>query len=713
MIPDDAPFREMTTLKHSYEKYHSRHSSPFHPDLPIEELTDLNEYTYFVAKQYDQVPRFTDKVHIVNYHDNDLISNLYCHVLSHATNACEITFQRESNEQTVPKPTVIDQDQAYEELALGAYMRGRFHAPDAGSSGFHGQVKHWSRMIRSRLEDSSFLFEDLPIECLEDFEVHRLLQVSLAYEKSLLPEFFSSAKGEAELRRDFASRQFCSVDVAEVLQRTQWNFLFEHDEGETLLKAYVHIGGPNTNSSAIQLALIQDKELLAEDGYFLAIHGANRPSKDDPYIIDNMLYESDLIGPCLWDQEERDHVALTNKEASVCQPGMLPRFRKFIDEAESQRKNVLISNEWLSRVSSESGLDKIFHEYSWDVNIIIYYRRYFEWLCAMYDDWRSSISTDTVHEMDGKVRFIDFARIVNGRLFMAGDIGVHNDQYSNSFVDLVDVQEYTYQLWRQFRSIDRFQTSVHIVDYHHHVGRNQQRNSRLYCDVLVDAGHACNSTRFDFANQEPYHFVEDSHPRNMIGAAASLTQTGQYHKQEEQSIQDIVIGAFYDGAMHYFVPNDPDVVETLDDVFLEYWTDVVRYNMDRHGLCLTDLPMDCLDETELDLLQDVSLAYERLLMPTKYKNGGAKSLVKEFAIYRTEHRFCSLDVESIVDSYGAILFSTRHQTQDQKQRYADDRRRLIDSSAVQQQRQDQQLQETSMFDDTESDDNFVPSVGFF
>lgn len=634
-IHDDSPYRDFTSLRLSSEKRRMHHTPSFHPDLRVEEMTDLNEYTYFIAKQYEAIPRFADKVHIVNFHDQKVASNFYCDVLSHASSSCKTATQREKSESSTGdvgsyEKVFLNQKYSFEELVLGAYMKGILKPKDE-STGFHAQVLRWAKMVQSRLERSSDLtFDDLPIECLEDFEMQRLLQVSLAYEKTLLPDFFASVKGEIGLRQDFAHRSFCSIDVAETLNDPQWQFLFQSDERETLLKAYVHIGGPNTNSAAIQRALIQDSDVLAEDGYYLAIHGAGSASTDDYNYLagDNLMGGIDLIGPCLWNEEERRRVSLSNKEASVCQPGLLPRFKGFIDKAASNRKNMLISNEWLSRLSSETGIDQLFSD-AWDVNIVVYYRRYFEWLWTMYGPWRASMSVDFVDGVQGKVRFVDFARLVNERLFQVGSIGLHNDKHSESFVELVDIQEYTYQLWRQFSSVDRFQASVKIVDYH-----GGDWNTRLYCDVLEDAENACISAE------------EAEKPDDRVSAVTG----GDYDEvQNRSSYQDLVLAGFYHGAL-LPLGEDAAAEQKLSEQFMAKWVDIVKTNLEDHDLELNSLPTECLTENELDLLQDVSLAFEKLMMPGKYENGGAKELVSEFAFYTRKNRFCSLDVETVVAS---------------------------------------------------------------
>jgi hypothetical protein len=76
------------------------------------------------------------------------------------------------------------------------------------------------------------LAADLPLECLYSFEVGRLLEVSLAYEQSLLPKFFNSKDGASNLIQEFSKWQFCSVDTDNVLSGAKWDFLFN---GTTVL----------------------------------------------------------------------------------------------------------------------------------------------------------------------------------------------------------------------------------------------------------------------------------------------------------------------------------------------------------------------------------------------------------------------------------------------------------------------------------------------
>jgi len=73
--------------------------------------------------------------------------------------------------------------------------------------------------FKERMAAKGMKEEDLPKECVTNSEQARLLNVSLAYEKVLLPESYASG-GEEEMRQHFtetlAKDKFCSVDIDEV-----------------------------------------------------------------------------------------------------------------------------------------------------------------------------------------------------------------------------------------------------------------------------------------------------------------------------------------------------------------------------------------------------------------------------------------------------------------------------------------------------------------
>merc|ERR1712232_549948 len=117
---------------------------------------------------------------------------------------------------------------ALEDIVVAAFVAGKLQANDIKTPDRKiKQIHLWIEMVRTSLFKRNIKIENLPFECLRDFETIRLLQVSLAYEQSMLPMFFASPKGERDLRSAYSQWRFCSVDTNEIIQDPQWSFLFE------------------------------------------------------------------------------------------------------------------------------------------------------------------------------------------------------------------------------------------------------------------------------------------------------------------------------------------------------------------------------------------------------------------------------------------------------------------------------------------------------
>merc|ERR1712194_281509 len=122
----------------------------------------------------------------------------------------------------------LELETALEDIVIAAVAVGRLEANDVYTEKRRSdQISLWVEMFRSALDERNVTVEDLPFECLYDFETRLLLQVSIAYEQSMLPIFFASSKGEKDLRNTFSEWRFCSVDASEIVQDSEWDFLFE------------------------------------------------------------------------------------------------------------------------------------------------------------------------------------------------------------------------------------------------------------------------------------------------------------------------------------------------------------------------------------------------------------------------------------------------------------------------------------------------------
>jgi hypothetical protein len=599
-------------------------------NFEVEELTDLQEYTYFAAKQYYSQSRFRHGVNIVNYHDiRGPETNFYCHVLHDAHNACKAAVDREqaSSEPLEMKhqefaqlnPTVpFKPAQAFEEIAVAAYTAGRLHFDDIQpKKKFSKQIILWMDMIHSALQKKKIPIANLPMECLYQFEIDRLLEVSLAYEKALLPGFFASSNGADNLENEYSRWRFCSMDTAAILQDPQWGFLFEAASDYTIPeqpKAYIHIGAPKTGSTSIQDTMTMDKSILEQDKYFLAMHGqVTRKGKPDDYIIDNTLVQCDRLGACVWSDEQRQIVVegSGNRNAGVC-PDYLPStFDTFLSKAIAAKSNVVISNEWLNRPTSETGLLKILD--GWDPTIVIYYRRFFDWMISAHYQWHFDLGVESLESLEGRVRLIDFMRMFCGRLFASKVAHSPNDS-DLSFVDLTDIQEYTYHAWKRYKSVPQYDNNIKIVNFHDgHIIKS------FYCDVL-GAERACK--------------VETERLEN--------NGSVQTRSKASTAYVDLAIGLYW---------KDKDLLMLSEPITMNTFTalgDRFKERMAAKGLSEDDLPKECLTDSEQTLLLNVSLAYEKILQPGSYAEGGEYAMRLDFAKKLANDNFCSVDLDSVL-----------------------------------------------------------------
>lgn len=642
------PVRELDRFVHVEGETRTQHDNgkvyfnQFDPttNFEVEELTDLEEYTYFAAKQYYANSRFRHGINIVNYHDiRGPETNFYCHVLHDAHNACKAAVKREksSSEPLEMEPKAFAQlnpvlpfkpAHALEEIVVAGYMADQLYFDETqGKKKFVEQVMLWINMVHSALQEKNLSVTDLPVECLYQFEIDRLLEVSLAYERALLPGFFGSSKGADNLKDEFSRWRFCSVDTTLILSDPRWKFLFEAASDYILPdqpKAYIHIGAPKTGSTSIQDTMAMDKDVLKEDKYFLAMHGqVTRKGKPEEYIIDNMLVQCDRLGACVWSDEQREMVVQGsgNRNAGVCPDFLPPVLDEFLSKAIEAKSNVVISNEWLNRPTSETGLLTVLE--GWDPVVVIYYRRFFDWMISAHYQWHFDIGLSTVESLQGKVRLIDFIRMFCGRLF-ASKVQHSASDSDLSFVDLTDVQEYTYHAWKRYNKVPEYENNVKIVNFHDgHIIKS------FYCDVL-GAKRAC---ELETSRLESHESVKTR-------SKASTTYI------------DLAIGLYSKDTSRNLLALESDKGELqVETISMKTFQDISKRfeeRMTAKGFVEGDLPKECLTKSEQDLLLNVSLAYEKLLLPESYGNGGEEATREHFARTLGGDKFCSVDLEGVL-----------------------------------------------------------------
>jgi len=339
---------------------------------------------------------------------------------------------------------------------------------------------------------------------------------------------------------------------------------------------------------------------------------------DQDYVIENMLVNCDRLGECLWSDEERDRVkaASLNADSGVCPDFLPPAFDRFLSKALVAKSNIVISNEWLNRPSSEVGLSNILD--GWDPTIVIYYRRFFDWVISAHYQWHFSIGIGTMESLQGRVRLIDFIRNRCGRLFNSKFPHSPHDSHLN-YDELTDIEEYTYHIWKRYNDVPSFRDSIKIVNFH-----DGDIIKAFYCDVL-SAERACKSETERLKNGDSINTRSKS----------------------STVYVDLAIG------MHWMDVNilGEDGKGPFDALTMNTFSEVgekFRKRMEAKGFFEDDLPKECLTEEELTLLLDLSLAFENILLPDSYATGGRDATKEHFAKSLAAAKFCSVDTKGVL-----------------------------------------------------------------
>ena len=381
------------------------------------------------------------------------------------------------------------------------------------------------------------------------------------------------------------------------------NFSLPHEP-----KAYIHIGAPKTGSTSIQNTMMKDKEVLKQDKYFLALHGQEfQEGEDRQYISDNTFVRCDRLAACIWSEEQRNEVIAGSgdKDAGSCPEYVLPTLTEFLSRAIEADSDVVISNEWLNRPSSETGLLNVLD--GWDPTIVIYYRRYFDWMVSAHYQWHFDLGSTALEALEGKVRLLDFFRMFCGRLF-----ALNSYNKSDGLADLTDIGEYAYHMWKRYNVV--YKKNIKIVNFHDgHIIQS------FYCDVL-DAPNACNL---------------EQDRRASVDTVKSNTKTST-------SFVDLAIG------LHFKLGGLRELTSSVTMKTFNKIGDRFNELMMSKGLTEHDLPRECLSNVEKSLLLRVSLEYERILLPDSFASGGEDATSQHFAEMSAADTFCSVDIDEVV-----------------------------------------------------------------
>ena len=159
-------------------------------------------------------------VKILNYHAPGYITQKFaCDILPDALNTCEHTSSRSV---TVDANIRSSSTGPYSSIALAAYNNRLIPKNAKRSEIVEKMEEYLDRKV-------GLLYRHLPFEeCPPGHELEMLLNISLNFERALMPEWYQSPGGQVAHRESFwrlanEKREFCSVDVeAVVSNKTSW-----------------------------------------------------------------------------------------------------------------------------------------------------------------------------------------------------------------------------------------------------------------------------------------------------------------------------------------------------------------------------------------------------------------------------------------------------------------------------------------------------------
>jgi len=172
-------------------------------------------YTFQVFQRYK---RFFDNVAIMNMHDKskDLTESFYCDTMPHAEHTCNKVKSMKKVKSNSSKSNAY---MALRTLALAAKEKDYIDLKTEKDIQFAMEQiqNHQENTLGNSVNNFKFI-------CPSKEQYDILLQKSLQFEKELMPDFFASPIGEAELRSHFeeTKAKMCSVDHEEIINSKEW-----------------------------------------------------------------------------------------------------------------------------------------------------------------------------------------------------------------------------------------------------------------------------------------------------------------------------------------------------------------------------------------------------------------------------------------------------------------------------------------------------------
>ena len=407
-------------------------------------------------------------------------------------------------------------------------------------------------------------------------------------------------------------------------------FSFNHVAISYRPKLILHIGPPKTGTTSIQCGLARLSGTLAHmDNYYYI--GSPCAHKGDIYNINNQT-GSPPIRP-IYDLYQYVDVA-RNPPASTMD---------FFEQHHRQNHSLILSAEKFSSLKDSerhlSNLRNIFPAHKWDVQIIVTYRRYYEWIPSMYH--QTSVGAkrfrEDIHSIQDYVRQRwDEGKNNQNEISTATTKATATATASTITTKTTQVESLENIILKEhptIRNVLTYQKKFPVILFNcHQSNDNDDLVTNFICHAVPEAHHTCNFIR---ASNMTYAKKHESHNADRYVLAREAHERGLLKEDLD--------------------PTSMRVIETKFNAL---------YGDGNHSI---SPPQICLSKEQEHFLWNISLASEEYIMTaiqkslfpsllwgdkngTFHDNEMKKQHLEGFDAYKKNGKLCSLDLNQLLSS---------------------------------------------------------------
>jgi len=347
--------------------------------------------------------------------------------------------------------------------------------------------------------------------------------------------------------------------------------------------AVIHVGPHKTGTTSIQGASRTFRKWIKQDKY-------ETPDRSDETV--NFV----SFAACFL----QDDMGFSSTH--TCDDDFLARGVELGEEG----KNLLISSESFS-FPKLNVLVLADYLKPWDVTIVVYHRRYYDYLYSMYNQMNT-----IKHYGDNIMK-------------MQRDTKSLYDTFSDS------KWRANYENTHTYKEVSRFNEhfdNIKVMNYH---DKEKDLLEGFYCDAMPDANNVC----------------------QIIKAKGPQMDVLKQNKSSSLTYNSIIFAAYREKVID---------IQTNDEAALALQR-VQDYQEKTLGLTGDDFVKKCLPQEVLDEILETSLKYEKELLPDFYASPSGEAALRLDFEKKSQNAFCSVDTDVIFESSEWMDFFKSLQTE--------------------------------------------------